>query len=380
MRNKSRKPLDGNRSRGIGPNLNQIEVSVFGPGYGECILLHVGFNRWIIVDSCVSPSSTKPVALQYFDQIGVDCSEAVKLVVATHWHDDHIRGLGKTFKECANAEFVCSGALKQDEFLDLIGIYKQTALIEYSGVNEFRKILDELALRCEKFGKIFSPKFAISDRILWGNSLEKDGLSFDCALHSLSPSDSAVFASKLEIRNIVPMENQVLRVIPAIKVNHAAIVLWAKINEINILLGSDLEENNSYKGWSAIVDSETRPIGKAIFFKIPHHGSKNAHHPGVWEKMLAKDSHAVLTPFSKGGGLPTQKDIDRICSHTTHAYSTSLASPKKLKRTGVVEKAIKEATRKIKLMDASCGHARFRIDMENSYDLELFDDAGHICS
>jgi glyoxylase-like metal-dependent hydrolase (beta-lactamase superfamily II) len=75
------------------PGSDQVEINLFGPGFGECILLHVGSNRWIVIDSRIRRESTNPVALEYLSAIGVDAAAAVQLIVATHWHDDHVRGL-----------------------------------------------------------------------------------------------------------------------------------------------------------------------------------------------------------------------------------------------------------------------------------------------
>jgi hypothetical protein len=32
------------------PADDQIEVSLFGPGYGECCLIHIGNGKWIVVE------------------------------------------------------------------------------------------------------------------------------------------------------------------------------------------------------------------------------------------------------------------------------------------------------------------------------------------
>ena len=32
------------------PQPDQVEISIFGPGYGECILIHCGNDEWIISD------------------------------------------------------------------------------------------------------------------------------------------------------------------------------------------------------------------------------------------------------------------------------------------------------------------------------------------
>src|SRR6516164_161156 len=32
------------------PRPDQVEISVFGPSYGECIVAHLGHGNWIVVD------------------------------------------------------------------------------------------------------------------------------------------------------------------------------------------------------------------------------------------------------------------------------------------------------------------------------------------
>jgi hypothetical protein len=58
------------------PFENEIEVTVFGPGFGESILMHLGKNCWAIVDSCIDKATKNPAALSYLEQIGVDASVA----------------------------------------------------------------------------------------------------------------------------------------------------------------------------------------------------------------------------------------------------------------------------------------------------------------
>ena len=44
------------------PSAREIEVSLFGPGYGECVLVHLGEGQWMIVDSCVEQGSSSQPA------------------------------------------------------------------------------------------------------------------------------------------------------------------------------------------------------------------------------------------------------------------------------------------------------------------------------
>ena len=74
------------------PEPDEVEVSLFGPGFGECVLVHLGNNQWMVVDCCLELSSGRPAPIHYLEQLGCDIEQAVCLVVATHWHDDHMEG------------------------------------------------------------------------------------------------------------------------------------------------------------------------------------------------------------------------------------------------------------------------------------------------
>lgn len=106
------------------PRNNELELSLFGPGVGESAVIHLGNGRWMIVDSCRSGKEGCPAALEYLERIGVNIEHDVRLIVATHWHDDHIRGLATLVKRATNAEFICSAALRCEEFLMLVGADK----------------------------------------------------------------------------------------------------------------------------------------------------------------------------------------------------------------------------------------------------------------
>src|SRR5258708_29371462 len=98
------------------PGASEVEVSVFGTGFGESIVVHLGENSWIVVDSCRSPTTRLPVPLEYLTRMGVNLAEHIALIVATHWDDDHIDGLAELFVEAKSAVFACPASLTAPEF------------------------------------------------------------------------------------------------------------------------------------------------------------------------------------------------------------------------------------------------------------------------
>ena len=127
--------------RELPPDSDQFELTLFGPGYGECAVVHVGANRWIVVDSCLDTTTRKPAVLEYFNAIGISAQEAVRLIVISHWHDDHVRGLSDIVSSCPNALVCCSLALTKNEFLAYILNYENIMTqTTSSGVSEIKKL------------------------------------------------------------------------------------------------------------------------------------------------------------------------------------------------------------------------------------------------
>lgn len=204
-----------------------MEVSVFGPGYGECILIHAGDGDWIIVDSCIDVATRQAVAVDYLRRIGVDPSRAVKLVVATHWHDDHVRGMAATVDVCHNARFVCSDALNTREFLTLLKAFASRPMAENgSGLQELDGVVRHLETRAgDGSGRSRSPVWAAADRPLWRRVAAESSSGLQADVHALSPSDASNLAARLELQSLWPAEHRPKRRVMGTTPNLAAVVL-----------------------------------------------------------------------------------------------------------------------------------------------------------
>ena len=353
---------------------------MFGPGYGEGILIHLGNGDWVVVDSCLDRELKKPAILEYLKLIGVDPSPSIKLVIVTHWHDDHIRGISDIFNESKNAKFVCSAALRRTDFLELVSL-SESLMAKSSGLEEFAKILAVLKSRSDGSRKeSIGPEFALSGSILWRGTKELPG-----EILALSPSSGSLTLSYNEISRLLPLAKSAKRRIVAQSPNHVAMALWVRVGKHSILLGSDLEETgDTNTGWSVIVNSDIRPQENAGVFKVPHHGSETSHQPRVWEEMTTDGSFAILTPFVSGKiNLPNQTDANRICDLTENAYITSSTRTKTSKfGAGIVEKTMKEAVRNIREIRGSTGQIRLRMKNptsgESKWTIELFGSACHL--
>lgn len=350
------------------PQPNEIEVSLFGPGYGESVVVHLGGDEWLVVDSCQNFATKRPAPLEYLNRIRVQPHKAVKLIVATHWHDDHIRGLGTLLRVCEGANFACSAALGKNEFLTLVASMAERSLMASTGVSEFAEILKILQDRKANGVVTVSPQLALDNRLLWKRIAQPQLKIPQVEVWSLSPSDASVTAALTGIRALLPTIGSPKKRVPAIQPNHASVVLWISVGDSRVLLGADLENTaDAARGWTAILASALRPDGKASMFKVPHHGSDTADDPQVWSTMLDLNPLAVLTPFIKGDlKLPMKSDVNRIYGCTSTAYSTATLRYPPIRRSKMVQRTIRETVKRIQPVYGSSGHIRLRTDLSNA--------------
>ena len=349
------------------PQADEIELSLFGPGIGESIVAHIGGNEWIIIDSCIESKSKEPIPLYYLKRIGVNPSEDVKLVVISHWHSDHIRGASQIVKECKSASICFSEALLKEEFLTLFETYSgiktlKTLDKENCGTKEISSIIKIILTRIEQNkGSGLTPyNLTSADKRIYQNKEN------NVEVWALSPSSQSIVNSLAEIAKLIPppSEKDNRKVIPKPTKNLNATVLLIKCGKSNnFLLGSDLEETNDYlTGWSVIVNSNNRPSEKANVFKIPHHGSENAHSDPVWQKMVDTEAIGILTTkLGSISTIPKSSDIKRLKKYASELYCTLEPIGKKQKRDNTVEKTIKGFIKRSIPLNGEIGQIQLRM-------------------
>ncbi|GMU86957.1 MAG: hypothetical protein AMXMBFR48_21980 [Ignavibacteriales bacterium] len=159
--------------------------------------------------------------------------------------------------------------------------------------------------------------------------------------------------------------------------NVYSVVVWVSMNNMHLLLGSDLIVlNDPELGWSGI-HRDFSSEQKALVFKIPHHGSENAHHEGIWNSLISENVNSITTSYNKGrNSPPTKSDIERIAKLSRNLYHIE-GSRKKIKRDRFVEKVIEENTYNNKgffLVENQLGQVRLRRkfnDPSNEWKIEI---------
>ena len=348
------------------PHEDEIEITLLGPGYGESVVLHIGKGTWVIVDSCINHDGN-PQALDYLKSIGIDPKHAVKLIVATHWHDDHIRGMARVVEVCEEAKFCCASALCEREFLSIADALERRHLSAGgSGVRELHTVVSHLET------KKCPPTFALANRLIYARDA--------CEIWSLSPQDSDVWNFLKSIVKLFPGRGQTKIRVQAKAPNDVAVALWIGFDKTAVLLGSDLEK----KGWVAILESEAPRPKVAAVFKVAHHGSTNAHEPEVWQRILEPEPFSVLTPWRRGQhALPTEEGVRLILSKTRNAFVTARNGeiPQGRKRRNqAVARTLRRSGIRLRGSLAESGAVRLRrpMDAGSQWSVEMAGPACHL--
>jgi beta-lactamase superfamily II metal-dependent hydrolase len=350
-----------------GPSADELEVSVFGGGYGECICVHLGDARWMIVDSCREPTSMQPAALNYLDSIGVDVATAVQLIVVTHWDDDHIRGIAKVVERCGSAKVAISAALGKREVISIISEQSKLASATGSGVDELRKIYE---LRRNSNSLVLTKSNVLLYSVLSGRPPSVIALSpsDDACLRSIETLIEQSTSAKISVsRRFKAPENP----------NGASIATFIDCFGSQVLLGADLEISpNELAGWNAVVET-ANPNSKASLVKVPHHGSITGHDPIMWSELVVDDSLAIISPWVRGGRLlPEGSDLTRIKSLASRVYLTAKPTAHQIRRNPEIAGQIRRTHGRSLTVMRGWGQVRARkSEIEADWRVELIGSA-----
>jgi len=363
------------------PDSDELEVSVFGPGFGESVVVHTGHDEWLIVDSCLESPTAQPKPLEYLESIGVDPATAVKVVIASHWHDDHVAGLSALLAKCKSAILSCSTALAQKDFLQLAELYCESPSRIPPGPREIRNSLSIAAERSKALKRNMLC-FALENRPIWTSAHGR------AQALALSPSDEMVRRALEFMARSYEIAQSGIAILDRMgdTPNDVATAVRVNVGGRSILLGSDLEASASpLIGWSAVLALPGATLTKSAVYKVAHHGAKSGHQEDVWQNMLSPAPLALMSPFRLGAhNLPTYDDRQRILGKTATAFITAhpdKARSRSTKRRRKVDMLLEQATLDRRSAYGPVGQIRWRAPLAhptNHGRVELFDGALHL--
>ncbi len=285
------------------PKYDELELSVFGRGFGECIVLCCGYNEFVVVDSFINGQTKNPIALDYLNAVGVS-AKAIKEVVITHWHQDHIAGISKVLEQAGeDVKVVLNPIVGEQKFNDYLAYAFEQG---NETLNEFIKVYQFADKNPNNF------IVPVKDKRIYSN--EKLNTA---EIHTLSPQDREITKYINDLRLINNHKSNTLY-LP--KENLLSLVLLVEFNGNGVLLGGDMENSpDKSGGWDAIVSNYTHTRTRSSVFKVPHHGSDTGFNENVWNNLLTELPISILTEFNKNK-LPTKEAVDRLISLSQRLY------------------------------------------------------------
>jgi hypothetical protein len=280
------------------------------------------------------------------------------MVICTHWHDDHIRGLSSILSACPKARFLCSSSLKESAFLELVALGETIRGNHSSGLREFSKILKQIQLRRQQ------QKPASLETCYAGTHIMNEVRNgANLRIEALSPSkhDHQRMAVTFAKKKNQLTSGDFKRNITSIHPNLGSVVIRLELGEQAILLGADMEVRNSEdSGWKAILSTYSK-MSAAGLYKIAHHGSENGDMSEIWSTLLVEDCFAILTSNQRlQNPLPKPADVKRIVSNTTNAFASSPANIRKTRLEQPADRLLRSRGILIYDVPSSQGHIRAR--------------------
>jgi hypothetical protein len=235
-----------------------LYVMVFGPGFGEAVVLRIPGEHWVLIASCLIERECP--SLQLLDLAGADWSYAL----LTHPHFDHIRGFDRILDRRRAGVVGCADPRVEDwrDWFDLL---------------DAEELLD-LSLLEQVMAAIHTIWSSDADTrwLLRRGDSKPVGIARITVLHP----DVA-----LASRRPHPGPN---------RLSAAMLVEW---EQVRVLLGADVEQAE----WDTIAGVYA-DLGTHHALKIPHHGSRGAVHPSY--ATGSRDRFWIVTPWNRKRGLP----------------------------------------------------------------------------
>src|SRR4051812_31671316 len=125
-----------------------LEVIVLGRSVGESIVVRLDDHGWLVVDSFMA--RRRPAPLRYLEYVHAD-PEQIRFVVATHWDNDHVRGLADVLAAAPGATFMSPGVADHEQLAELIAMSEVAMEADghEHGADAYGQVLRVLARRRE---------------------------------------------------------------------------------------------------------------------------------------------------------------------------------------------------------------------------------------
>lgn len=320
------------------PKPEELTITVLGgAGLGESIVIHIGDGHWIIIDSYVS--NKQSLAYIYLNSIDANLDD-VEMIICSHWHSDHVKGMYQLLTSCKNAKF----------YVPSVSGSKHYPVFFAGNIKEIEFTEDGALTVIEEFRNCM--KYAYENNIL--DYLERDKTLIKREVHEQCLEIAAISPSK-DLRNrfhkmFASKKDGKYREY-GIEPNMCSSAIMISVNnELHLLLGADLESNRAeddkdfegcpnhcaergVRGWcNTFVESQNHIfVDKYSYVKIAHHSSETGYCPKLWNEKVTDDVIGVTTVFN--ANLLPQPNMVDLYSDRCKEYYISAPSIESVEKT-----------------------------------------------
>lgn len=306
-----------------------VNVIVFGPGFGESIVLYLPHLGWGVIDSCTYKKNNISLnpALAFLKAQQVS---SLAFIILTHPHRDHFQGLGLIIDHfLGRIQRICyysgEGIREYRLFLAKKHLLSEPGLVELASI--FKKF--EQAKKAGAHILKISERTEILRKSRYGDN--------EVEMIALSPSAESVTRYVQRLHKAIPRKDgDSSGELEDADHNLLASAIFCRVGDACLMLGSDLEiGKNENMGWRGVMLNPDSLDLASQFVKVPHHGSKNAFFEPVWRVFSGKTSPvSVITPYERTSDpLPQAeviKKISRFSNTTAITARTRTARPEKI--------------------------------------------------
>ncbi len=306
-----------------------VNVIVFGPGFGESIVLYVPDLGWGVIDSCTYKKSNLSLnpALEFLKTQHVS---NLAFIVLTHPHRDHFQGLSLIIDHfLGRIQRICyysgEGIREYRLFLAKKHLLSEPGLVELASI--FKKF--EQAKKAGAHILKISERTEILRRARYGSN--------EVEMIALSPSAESITRYVQRLHKAIPRKDgDFTGELEDADHNLLSSAIFCRVGDACLMLGSDLEiGENENMGWRGVLLNPDSPGLAAQFVKVPHHGSRNAFYERAW-RAFSRNTFpiSVITPYDRMfDPLPRAEVVEKISkfSNTTAITAkTKTARPEKI--------------------------------------------------
>ena len=295
-----------------------LHVFVAGPGRGEGLAVALPHRGWLVVDGCRAGDGSLP--LERILNRWLDAGDPIEALLLTHPHDDHVAGIPRVIEayDPARIALVASDPPSASLLLEVIARYKRArTTAERMDADAVLAAVSAIQTWASKPDNALLP---VTD----GIAIEVDA---PVALRICAPVRSAMTRFLREPGR----ESRILA-----RANEMSAVVEIEFGQTRVVLGGDLPRYRSGRrgrrvttvptGWDTVMRAHDR-LGAHHGLKVPHHASRDAHHPGLMARRAGGGPRTWWVTPHNSSRLPRLAEgegMDELLAHEPEILLTAL--------------------------------------------------------